>query len=237
VAWVKKEIDRVWTLSFQAVGHEGIRFRPGQCVWVTINSSPFALAQHPFTIASSGAKPASGQPVKSFDLTIKELGDYTAQIGSVAVDSHAYVEGPYGAATVDVDGEAPAVFIVGGIGVTPAMSMMRTLRDLNSKRPLLLIYGCASEDRVIFREELEAMRDVLRLQIVYVLEEPADAWGGESGFITPALLAKHLVAPFDATQTQYFLCGPDAMMNTVEPALRDHGVPIHNINSERFQIV
>jgi predicted ferric reductase len=237
VASVKKEIDRVWTLTLQADRHDGLWFRPGQCVWITIDDSPFSLAQHPFTIVSSASKPASGDMAASFELTIKELGDYTSGIGEVKPGTRAYVEGPYGAATLDVEPDHPAVFIVGGIGITPAMSMLRTLRDLDRKRSLLLIFACASKDRIVFREELDAMREALGLKIVYVLEEPPDSWGGESGYVTPEMLSRHLTSPFDRDETEFFLCGPEPMMNIVEPALRDRGVSIHNINSERFQIV
>jgi predicted ferric reductase len=237
VAAVRKEIDKIWTITLEAVGHDGLRFRPGQCIWMTIDDSPFALAQHPFTIASSAVKPAGGEPTNTVDLTIKEVGDYTAKIGSVAIGSRAYVEGPYGAATLDLDSDHPAVFIIGGIGITPTISMLRTLRDLNRPRPLLLINANVNENNIVFREELDAMRDQIGLKLVNVLEHPPPGWGGERGYVTKAILMKHLTPPFDRPDTAFFVCGPEPMMNAVEPALRNLGVSIHQINSERFQIV
>lgn len=237
VVSVKPEVEKVWTLTLEPDGHDGLRYRPGQCVWITIDDSPFAMAQHPFTIASSAASRTSGREPGSLQLTIKELGDYTANVGAVKPGTRAYVEGPYGAATLEPDTSHPAIFIIGGIGITPAMSMLRTLRDAGSTRPLLLIYGNAAVDRIVFREELERMREAMDLTIVHVIERPPPEWDGETGYVTPELIERYLFGPFAQDDAEFFVCGPDPMMNVVEPALCDRGVSIHNINSERFQIV
>jgi ferredoxin-NADP reductase len=76
------------------------------------------------------------------------------------------------------------VLIAGGIGVTPMMSMIRTLADRGDKRPVILLYASKDWESISFREDLEALKSRLNLTIVYVLQNPPIAWTGEQGYIT-----------------------------------------------------
>jgi predicted ferric reductase len=227
---VDAEPGRCWTLTLEAVGHRGMQFTPGQFAWLTLGVSPFSMEQHPFSFGSSALESGRVQ------FTIKELGDFTAGLGKVEPGTGAFLEGPYGAFTLDDDAKG-AVFIVGGIGITPIMSILRTLRDRDDRRPLLLVYANVTEDRIVFREELDGLSQALDLAIVHVLEHPRDAWHGggrEHGRITPAMLDRWLPAPDDARQ--YLVCGPEPMMDMAERYLLDRGVSLLNIRSERFNI-
>ena len=168
------------------------------------------------------------------EFTIKELGDFTRTIGQVSPGSRAYLEGPFGSFNIDVAlGEA--VFIVGGIGITPIMSMLRTLRDRGDGRPLVLIYAVNRQEEILFKEELAELKRQLNLHLVYVLAFPEEGWEGERGFITDELLTRHLPSPESRT-CQYFVCGPEPLMNIVERALSNRGIPLENIHAERFDI-
>ena len=81
------------------------------------------------------------------------------------------------------------MFIVGGIGIAPALSMLRTLADRADQRPLWMFYGNRAWDRVAFREELERLAQVLPLRLVHILQEPPADWEGERGLITEELFA------------------------------------------------
>jgi len=230
VSQVREERGRVWTLVLQPEGHAGMKFLPGQFVWLILGKSPFSLRQHPFTVASSAARP------DRLELTIKALGDFTNSIGQVEPDTRAYLEGPYGYFVPDPSPSRGAVFIVGGVGITPVISMLRTFRDLRDSRSLRLIYGSSDWEQVLFREELEALTQDLELEVVHVLENPPEGWTGETGRVSLALLDRHL--PDDQGERfDYYVCGPEAMMNLVEPYLRKRGVPLRQIFLERFNIV
>jgi predicted ferric reductase len=227
VAEVRPERGRSWTLVLEPVGHGGMPFKAGQFAWLTLGPSPFALAQHPFSFASSAQRPTR------LELTIKELGDFTAGIGRVAPGTTAFLEGPYGAFTLDPHAGG-AVFIVGGVGITPVMSILRTMRDSGDARPAVLIYGSPDWEGVIFREELAELAEELRLDVVHVLEDAPVGWTGEPGRIDEVLLRRHL--PIDSPALEYFVCGPEQMMDVVEPFLLERGVPLRRLNSERFNI-
>jgi predicted ferric reductase len=230
VVEVRDEHGPTWTLVLEPEGHSGMRFAPGQYAWLTLGPSPFSLQQHPFSFSSSAEQPAR------IDLTIKALGDFSSTVGTVPVGTRAYLEGPYGALTPGTDPTVGAVFIVGGVGITPVMSMLRTFRDRADPRPLLLIYGNGNWEEVLFREEIEALEDGLNLTVVHALTEVPPDWQGEVGRITPSLLDRYLPDP-RRERREYFLCGPEPMMDAVEAYLRRRGVPMRDIHSERFKIV
>lgn len=135
VAEVRREPSTCWTLRLEPEGHAGMKFRAGQYAWLTLGKSPCSLQQHPFSFASSALSP------HRLEFAIKELSDFTRTIGQVPPGSRAYLEGPFGAFDIDANTSDQTVFIAGGIGITPIMSMLRTLRDRGDRRPLVLIYA------------------------------------------------------------------------------------------------
>ncbi|TVQ01449.1 MAG: hypothetical protein EA359_13980 [Balneolaceae bacterium] len=207
----------------------GFTFRAGQFVWVTLGNTPFKLQQHPFTISSSAEKK------KIIRFTIKELGDFTSEISTMEPGTTAFVEGPYGNFTLSESTATHNIFITGGIGITPAMSILNTLRDRRDRRKITLIFGTPNRELTPFFEELKVLSAELNLEVVHVLEESDGDWDGETGFITEEILKKY--TPEDFTSCEYFICGPPLMMNAVEPVISGWGVPVHKIHSERFNIV
>jgi predicted ferric reductase len=169
------------------------------------------------------------------ECTIKELGDFTRTIKDVRRGEVAFVDGPYGAFTIDRHPAPGYVFIAGGIGIAPIMSMLRALADRGDTRPLVLFYAYRRWERMTFREAIDDLRARLDLMVVIVLEEPPEGWEGEHGWITPELLDRRL--PADRARLQYFLCGPEAMTQAMERFLHGLGVPMSRVHSELFDLV
>ena len=153
---VEPERGDTWTLVLEADGHAGIPFSAGQFVWLWLATSPFTMKEHPFSIASS---PSTPMTVK---LTIKERGNFTQTVGRTPAGTRAYLEGPHGAFTIDRYPAPGAVFVAGGIGIAPIMSMLRSLADRGDSRHFVLIYGNRRWERVVFREELEELNALAR---------------------------------------------------------------------------
>jgi predicted ferric reductase len=229
VTEVRKERGNTWTLVMQPEGHDGFRFRPGQFGWLTVFGSPFKITAHPFSFSSSAAA-TDGR----VEMSVRELGDFTNDIGKVPVGRRVYIDGPYGAFTTGHPADMH-VLVAGGVGITPMMSMIRTLADQRDKRPVVLLYGSKDWDAITFREELEALKARLDLRVVHVLENPPEGWTGERGFITADVLKRHLPPPY--ADHEYFICGPDVMMDAIETALGNLGVPISKYHSERYSFV
>jgi predicted ferric reductase len=230
VTEVRQERGDSVTLALLPDGHAGFCFKPGQFGWLTLWGSPFQITGHPFSFSSSAAA-ADGR----VEMTIRNLGDFTSGIAKVPPGRRVFLDGPYGAFTAD---SAPAdmlVLIAGGVGITPMMSIVRTFADNGDKRPVLLFYGSRNYEEITFREELEALTSRLDLRVVHVLQNPDDGWTGERGFIDADLFRRHLPPRYAANE--YFICGPDAMMDAIERALSGLDVPMSRYHSERYSFV
>jgi predicted ferric reductase len=232
VEQVSQERSNAWTLVVKPVGHSGIQFMPGQFAWLTAWQSPFSDAEHPFSFSSSACQS------ERVAFTIKELGDFTRTIKDLRPGQEVYLDGPFGAFSVDRHPHAQGyVFIAGGIGITPIMSMLRTLVDRGDERPLLLIYANNRWEDVTFRDEFEALQQRLNLRVVHVLRDPPEGWQGEQGFVSRELLARYLPPERKRNTYETFICGPKPMMDAVEKALAELGVPLGDFHSERFDLV
>ncbi len=229
VAEVIKERGETWTLRLKPVGHEGFNFNPGQVAWLSIYSSPFSIKEHPFSISSSAEED------DYYSFTIKELGDFTNDIGEVPVGETVYVDGPYGRFSID-DHEAPGyVFLAGGIGVAPFISTLRTMADRGDQDPVYLFYGNYNEEYITFYEELASLEEKLNLKVIHALEQPPEGWEGESGFINAAMLDRYL--PKDRRQEyDYFICGPLPMIDAVTSAVRKIDIPVQKIHAEKYEM-
>lgn len=230
VTSVTPERGSAWTVAVEPDGHAGLTFEPGQFAWLTIGGSPFAMREHPFSFSSSPAP--GGGPL---EFTIKALGDFTRTIGSIPPGMRAFVDGPYGAFTIDRHHGPGVVFIAGGIGIAPILSMLKALADRGDARPVLLFYAYSQWERMTGRETIESLRARLSLTVVYIVNEPTPEWTGERGWVTQAILARHLPAGYEARA--YFVCGPEAMTLTTQRLLHELGVPLTQVHSELFDLV
>ena len=151
---------------------------------------------------------------------------------------HIYLDGPFGSFSIDRQPHAKGyVFIAGGIGITPIMSMLRTLKDRRDQHPLILIYANNRWEDVTFREEIESMQEGLNLQVVHVLADPPEDWQGERGFITRDILDQYLPKEHQKDVYEIFICGPPPMMDVVENLLPQIPIPLGDFHSERFNLV
>ncbi|MDM9381480.1 ferric reductase-like transmembrane domain-containing protein [Chlorogloeopsis sp. ULAP01] len=227
---VRAERGDVWTLALRPFGHKGFRFQPGQFAWITLDISPFRMREHPFSMSSSG------EHAEKIEFSIKALGDFTNTIKDVKSGTKAFLDGPYGVFTTDrYEDSGGFVLIAGGIGITPIMSMLVTAAERKDDRPYLVIYGSKSWDDITFREELEDLKKKLDLNIIHVLREPPEDWSGETGYVDKELLERYI--PKRRATRQYFICASPKMMDQVELALHDLGVPPTNIHMEHFNLV
>ncbi|PLY02335.1 MAG: oxidoreductase [Desulfuromonas sp.] len=225
---VQREAGNAWTLSLRPQHHSAVSFMPGQFAWLTLWSSPFAMKEHPFSISSSAE-------TDTIRFTIKELGDFTRSIGQCRPGQVAFVDAPYGAFSIDRLPSAGYVFIAGGVGIAPIMSMLRTMADRRDQRPVLLFYAYNTWEEMTFREELQALREKLSLEVVFVLKKPPPEWTGETGLIREELLSTYVTD--SCRRFEFLICGPVPMIEAAERSLYRIGIPMRQIHSELFDLV
>lgn len=228
VTRIQEERGNSWTLTVEPVDHPGITFQPGQVAWLTVGKAPFSIMEHPFSFSSSAERP------ERLQFTIRELGDFTSTVKDLQPGSLVYLDGPYGVFDIGEEHEPGSVFVAGGIGSAPILSILRTLADQGDQRPALLIYGSYDWESVTFREALEYLKRRMNLEIVHVLESPHPGWEGERGYVTTEMLDRHL--PPDRNERLYFVCGPLPMIHAVERILDRLGIPRRNIHVERYKM-
>jgi len=217
------------TINVEPRHPEPFRFLPGQFAWLTVDQSPFAMAEHPFSIASSAER--SG----SVSFTIKALGDFTQRLQTIETGTTVYVDGPYGVFSIDRVEADGLMFIAGGIGIVPIMSMLRTLADRDDPRPVKLLYAVRDINNVTYLEELQQLDRRPNLALVLVPDSAPENWQGPSGYIDRSVLQPLL--PKAPDRWHYFLCGPPAMMRANEAALHRLGVGYARIHTELFNLV
>jgi predicted ferric reductase len=227
VARVAAERGQTTSVALTPPPGSEFRFQPGQFAWFAFDRSPFSLTQHPFSFSSSAEH-------SEVEVAIKALGDFTSTVSELEPGTTVYVDGPHGVFSIDQD-EGPGFgLIAGGVGIAGLISTIRTMADRGDVRPVVLFYANREWDGVTFREQLEELEDRLDLTVVHVLTRPPADWDGETGYITAEILARHL--PDGYRRFQYFICGPDPMMDAAEAALIELGVPAERVHTERFDM-
>lgn len=227
VASLERIASKSWDLVIEPARGSAIEFKPGQFVWLTLGRSPFSITEHPFSISSCPAdRPRIG-------FTIKEVGDFTSEIGSIPVGASAYVDGPHGSMVLPERHAAGITLIAGGVGLAPIMSILRQLRADRDARPVRLIYGNRAADQIMYRDELEAMKEELDMAVHHVLQEPPPDWTGATGLIDEPLL-RRLTAEDNDEGRLYVVCGPAPMIDGVEEILDRLGVPMSRVLAEKF---
>ena len=132
------------------------------------------------------------------------------------------------------DASKKLVFIAGGIGITPFISMIRTLLILGEKRDITLFYSNKTEEEIAYKYVLEQAEKELGIKVVHVLsdlEKISSSWQGEKGFITSDMI-KNFAGDYKARN--YFISGPPGMVAAYTTTLKDMGVSSCDIVTDFF---
>ncbi|HSK91709.1 MAG TPA: ferredoxin reductase family protein [Euzebyales bacterium] len=197
---------------------EPLAFAPGQLVFVGLDDEAVTRELHPFSITS-----APGE--RDLRLVIKAAGDFTSELHGVTPGSLCKVEGPYGGFWRAGSRAARQVWIAGGIGITPFLSMARSLPD--DVGAIDLYYCTEDADAAVLIDELYAVAD--RHPTVRVIPVPADSLGFLRADDVRAVSG-------DLSATHVFLCGPAAMIDALTAQLRALGVPDGHLHHEDFRL-
>ena len=221
---------------------EPLRYTPGQFVFVNFRSlalsrqfrplevttedrsAVFSIRAgevsnqfHPFSITSSPKE-------DELRITVKGVGDYTRALRELEAGALAIVEGPYGEFSHRHLPDRTQIWIAGGIGVTPFLSMARSLEEDEELRADIY-YAVETDEEALFLDELETIatrREGLRV-IPVIREKVGYLTADKISEISGGLQGKDIM-----------ICGPPAMLETLRAQLISKGVSDERIHSEEF---
>jgi predicted ferric reductase len=222
VVKVKQEAKDICSLYFKG---RPLSYKPGQFMYLRLMRNGKKSSSHPFTISSS---PTS----ELLAVTPKEQGDFTSTVKETKKGDLAYIDAPYGVFSFLNYDSGSIVFIAGGIGITPFMSMLRYMYDKKTDKPVTLLWGNKDKESLCFEDELATMeKELKQLQVVYVMSRQ-DSWHGEKGRIGREIIEKYLPEP---AVCEFYICGPPPMSRAAIDALHEMGIPKKKIHHELFE--
>lgn len=125
-----------------------------------------------------------------------------------------------------------SLFLAGGSGITPFLSMTREIVDAALDRDVVMLYGCRSSKAALYDEELRAYSEKYpNFKYHLIVSDEDDSWNGETGFIDRNLIMR--LVPDYAERTCY-ICGPQVMNDFCKKELEELGLPEKQIRREMF---
>jgi predicted ferric reductase len=200
-----------------------LAFTPGQFVFVSFLSARISPEKHPFTISSAPNSP-------ELRLSMKILGDWTAELGALAAGTDAVVYGPYGAfGERAFQGAGDQVWIAGGIGITPFLGMAAAYAATPGVRGTVHLFYCTGTP-----EEAAYLPELTALSASFPALHLTNHTSNLLGFITAERVA-HTVG--DVRRTPIFLCGPKPMTDALIAQFQELNVKPRNIITEDFSFL
>src|SRR4051794_19712423 len=205
----------IWSLKLRPA--EPLEFKPGQYVDITI---PGTDEHRSFSMANTNPD------VLEFMIKRYEGGKFSGLLGDLKPGDELSVTGPYGVFTLRPSSPRRLLFIGGGAGMAPILSLLRALREAGSERTRAYYYGARSETDLFSLEELAG----LDCGVVPALSEDSNGWKGECGLITDVVgRLEDDLAEGDAD-----VCGPPPMVEAAIALLEAKGVPEAHIYYDKF---
>jgi len=200
-----------------------LKFATGQFCFLRINKNKL-YARHPLTISSSPNE-------EYLHFTIKNTGRFTQTASELKIGEEVFVEGPFGVFTKK-DTQNDIVFLAGGSGITPFMSMIRDNLYNKIEQNIMLIYGSKTKTDIIFKDELTSI-DKKWFKKVFVLsqDEKKNHEDYEYGRITKEIIQNHVK---NINNSIFYICGPKTMKESLIRILHNLGVKNKNIFCEEF---
>jgi propane monooxygenase reductase subunit len=209
---------------------DGLQFKAGQYVDIGI---PGADGEHrSFSMAN-----APGEPGRlEFMIKLYEGGHFSGLLArgdGISVGDALTCRGPFGMFTLRDSSPRRLVFIAGGAGMAPVLSLLRSMAEKGTERPATFYYGARTADDLFALEEIERLGGELPgFRFVPALSEAEEDgdWDGEGGLVTDVVDRLEE----DLEDVDAYLCGPPPMVDAAITLLERRGVPEAHIYFDRF---
>ena len=225
------------TIYFWHPLSEQIKYKAGQFITVIVPAEEggkkvrrsYSMSTSPHSDTSIGitVKRVTGGLVSNYLNDNVNVGDFLEVLE------------PMGNFHIEPDAEKSrhAVLFAAGSGVTPMMSIAKSILKMEANSRVTLIYGNRSEDSIIFKNKIEELENQYnkRFTIHHLLSRPSDFWVGQKGRISQGIAIRLMKdADTDFAKDEFYLCGPIGMMEDVIAGLGIYNVSKDRIHKENF---
>jgi ferredoxin-NADP reductase len=220
------------TMAFHFEKPAGFASTAGQAGDFTLPNPPETDAEgnvRSFTLASA--------PFEEDLIIATRMRDtaFKRSLKTVPLGTELALEAPWGELILHDDARIPAVFLTGGIGITPVRSMVLQATHDHLPHKLALFYANRRPEDAAFLDELTAAEAANpNFKLVDTMSDMAKSampWQGETGHVSKEMLTKYIA---DITLPIYYISGPPAMVAAMQKTLTDAGVKTSNIRAEEF---
>lgn len=197
-------------------------FRAGQYVSLQAKIGD-SLVSRPYSISSSPDEALEGR----LSLGIEDAGFFSGYMNNEAKIGDRFVmTEPSGEFHYEnIRDKKNIVCIAGGSGITPFLSMAKSVAEGNEDYSMTLFYGAKDFENLAYRDDLEVLKKS-GVQIIYVLETAHE--GCEQGFVTAKMLGKYV----DIKSSTFFMCGPVAMYASILDELKPYNLPLKSVRKD-----
>jgi ring-1,2-phenylacetyl-CoA epoxidase subunit PaaE len=233
---IEKETEEASTIHFWHPINEVVAYRPGQFLTLLLPSEDkkvrrsYSMSSSPYTDVSLA-------------ITIKRVpGGFASNLLLDTIKEGDVVEvmepmGTFFPKQAD-DQTRQVVFIGAGSGITPLFSIAKSILMVEPESEVFLIYGSRNEESIIFKDKISKLEAKYgaRFTVVHTLSQPSDFWTGEKGRLNKSHILKIMekLPSLDKSQAEFFMCGPEDMMEEAHRAFSILGIPDNRIRKESF---
>jgi ferredoxin-NADP reductase len=228
----KREEIAEGTMAFHFAKPADFQFRAGQSMDLTLLNPPETDAEgnsRAFSIASAPFDNSLMIATRMRDTAFKRV------LRKASPGLQVKIDGPGGSFVLHRESEKPAVFLAGGIGITPFLSIIRQARHDKSPHDMYLFYSNRRPEDAAFLDLLsEATKRNPNFHLIATMTEMDKShreWKGETGSINKDMLTKHLASLHGPI---YYLAGPPAMIAAMRRMLIEAGLDEDDIRTEEF---
>lgn len=227
------------TMAFEFEKPAGWTFKPGQFVDITVMNPPETDTEgntRGFSISSAPHEPMIMVATRLRDTAFKRV------LKSLPLRSEVKIEGAFGNLTLHNNAARPAVFLAGGIGITPFRSIVMNAAKEKLPHRIFLFYSNRRPEDAAFLDELQALEqqnpNYKLIASMVEMEKSARPWKGEVGMIDYKMLDRHLKVAASpqwySAGPIYYIAGPPQMVRDLQAMLTNAGVDSDDIRLEEF---
>ena len=230
VKLIRKESIAESTMAFYFAKPAGFDFRAGQSVDYTLLDPPETDEEgdkRTFTLMHAPFEPELVAAMRMRDTAFKRTWK------DLPIGTEIKLDGPYGDFTLHNTTSTPAVFIIGGIGVTPVRSMIAQATHDKTAHQITLLHVSRTPAELPLKADFERLaKDNPNFSYISVASDSApDDWPGERGRIDAEMVKKYVP---DLNRPIYYLSGPAGMVKAMRQLLVDLQVNEDSIRTEEF---